>query len=376
MNVNNYKMNRLNYLLRGFTLSLVMVSLITFSNCDDDEGEPVATDSLYELLSADPNLSIMKDFVDESPTLLGYLQGESEYTFFAPDNGAFLTLAATLTNQDESDINEEELAVILNAVRTDVIGEALLFHFASGDYSSSELAGETIDTQSSDDMTINADGTILNGGTQTAVEITDADNAATNGRLHVTEYVLIPPTLFVFIGNHLGKLTQPILLLEAYTILADGLALAEEFAATAQLPSIIDNYLTATTPFTMLAPTNDTFAAAEITEASQVGDGQTWYGIILNHISIGALGSGDFGHGSSIPTLLSFDGGSTFNNLLVIVGDPNVGTGVYFDSDGNFDPGNPDPTALNAELVIPDFFVPDIGAFHLIGGVLAPPVPQ
>ena len=104
------------------------------------------------------------------------------YTVFAPTNTAFVNVLATNPAWNRiSDID--------NAILTAV----LTFHVANGTIQAGQLSdGQTINTLESTDLTFNASGTTLTGGSSTAVGISSVDNYATNGVVHVINEVLLP----------------------------------------------------------------------------------------------------------------------------------------------------------------------------------------
>lgn len=206
------------------SLTLITALLIT-SGCSDDDTAFVPTQTLYELMSADAELSVLKGYIDDNAELLAIVQGTAPYTVFAPTNAAFEKLRVTLNLES------------LDLIAADHIATVLSFHFVSGSALSSVLPGQTVITESNDEaMTFNADGTIFDGGTTTDVAITSADNLATNGVMHKVGTILIPPSFFAVIGATLGSLAQPILLGSDFTYLAYILTVADSDVPTGDTP--------------------------------------------------------------------------------------------------------------------------------------------
>ncbi|MEO1254305.1 MAG: fasciclin domain-containing protein [Bacteroidota bacterium] len=135
---------------------------------------------------------------------------------------------------------------------------------------------------------------------------------------------------------------------------------------------------------TVFAPTNATFASAQITVDTY--DAATWEGILRNHIVKGqgnddaandntlTLDPGDLTTGAEFTTLA----GATllfFNNTDAIPADN--GLGIFIDSNGDVDLQDQATfTNFDAEVVLPDADGGSAnGRVHVIAGVLAPPSP-
>ena len=359
-------MNKLQEILKGLLLVVLMGSLVTFTSCDEDndDDEPVATMTLSELMAADANLSRLKGWMESDAELKAILEGTATHTLFAPNNAAFAKL-------------EETLGSSLDIVAPQIVGAVLRFQLTAGNVVSADVAGGSFVSLQGESIVGNADGTIATGGSDTNVETITPDLAATNGTMHVIETIMIPPTLFASIGLNLGKISQAILLGKDFTILASGIAKADEFAAGASQPtitSIITSDFTSTkVKYTFFAPSNGTFEAGSITAATYTG--QQWYGIIMNHIVAGEANV----EASELTTCAAFNtliGGELvfFNNTDVVPAAN--GIGVYIDSDGNVDCTLEDKGAslggLNAEVAIAAASTGSNGVIHVIAGVLAP----
>ena len=104
------------------------------------------------------------------------------YTVFAPSNTAFVNLLATNPAWNAiSDIDNTTLTSVLT------------FHVANGTVQAGQLSdGQVINTLQGTDLTFNATGTTLTGGSSTTVGISGTDNYATNGVVHLINEVLLP----------------------------------------------------------------------------------------------------------------------------------------------------------------------------------------
>lgn len=342
----------------------LLFSMVAFTGCsDDDDGPAPATENIYELMSADTDLSELKTFIDEFG-LASALQSTSATTFFAPNNAAFDKLRATLGTDD------------LSTVAPAIIEQVLRFHVVeSGGFTKSQLvtAGSAA-TNQGESIVVNTgaanSGTIQTGGSDDEVIILQADILATNGVMHKVETILIPPTIFASIGVNLGKLSQPILLGADFTILAAGIAKADEFATGASL-TLLTSVLAGEDLYTVFAPTNATFEAASLTVDSFTGE--QWYGIVANHVVPGSVAPADL---TTCATFATAAAGELviFNNTDVVAA--SNGIGVYIDSNGDVDCTLSDQGAslanLDAEVAAPDVFAASNGRLHVIAGVLVP----
>lgn len=264
------------------SLTLVTALLIT-SGCSDDDGDTVIlpTETLYELISADADLSTMLGYIDADAELLGFAQGATAYTIFAPTNTAFTNL-------------EELLGTSLDLVAPSVIDATLRFHFGLGSSSLASITGGSITTAQGESVVVNGDGTIATGGSNSAVEVSSSDIAAINGTLHVVETILIPPTLFITIGLNLGTVAQPFLLGAPFTDVVGIIAVADSDVPTGEMAiSAILADQTSGTKYTAFLPANDVFAgtaaALSITKdaliASLTPNAATARGFLLNQIT-------------------------------------------------------------------------------------------
>jgi len=288
LNFKPNSMKKLETIMKGVFMSLLAVGVLTFSGCGPDDPVFVPTETLYELLSADPELSEMKGFIDADAALLGYAQGTTDYTFFAPNNAAFETLRGTLGTDDLSTVAPAIIASVMN------------FHFVAGKYTKAELSGAEVASVQGESVVGNADGTIFTGGSITAVEILSADNQATNGTMHVVGNILIPPTIFQAIGLNLGTVAQAVLLGAPFTDIVGIIGVADSDVPVGE-SSISSILADKTLSITAFVPANDVLAGVaafkgvtkEQLIASFTSSPAAARGFLLNHISDagGVLGS-------------------------------------------------------------------------------------
>ncbi|MFY0627843.1 MAG: fasciclin domain-containing protein [Reichenbachiella sp.] len=374
------------HLLKLMSLFMLVGVVMTFSNCSEDDDEEVPTESLYQLMASNSDLSTLKGWIDADPELVSILEGTTNHTFFAPSNEAFVAL-------------EESLGSSLDLVNPYIVATVLRFHLVQDEVQGSEIANGSFPTLQGEAIIGNPDGTILTGGSNSNVEASPQDILATNGRMHLVNRALVPPEeIFSVIVAHLNKLTQPILLGADFTVLAEAIVIADTWAAGAgdNYPSLA-GLLSGTDYYTVFAPTNATFyAAAEVEEGDDaatieakieafftaVGGGPGLYGIISNHV-VPAATSADVILPEDMTTCNSFTTLAyqleAFNNTEVVPADN--GVGIYFDSNGDVDctlaDGGVSLANLDAELVVSNAFpAAGNGVLHVIAGILAPPVPQ
>lgn len=311
-------MKKLKLLTQGLFTLLLAFSLLTFTGCsDDDEGTPAPTETLYQLMAARTDLSQMKAFVDADATLLGYANGTTAYTMFAPNDDAFNTLKATLLVDD------------LTTVAPAVIGSVLLFHFSVGAMTKAEMTGTSFATVQGENNEGNADGTLKEGGTNSNVVIAEADIQATNGTMHIVETILIPPTIFDAIGVNLGTVAQPYLLGAVFTDIVGIIGVADSDVPTGEMA--ISAILADQTPgalYTAFLPANSVLDGVAAVLGMSKDDLIALYtsspaaarGFLLNHISnAGIVKGSDLTNGTTI-TMMS---GNTY---VVVTGNVDATT--------------------------------------------------
>ncbi|MEQ8904526.1 fasciclin domain-containing protein [Ekhidna sp.] len=354
---------------KAFTLIGVMASFIAITSCgNDDGGDPVdpVTDSILDLVNNTPGLDSLKKYLNVYPELTATLDSEGSFTFFAPNNDAFIGLLET-----------PGFPARIESINPEIIKGVLAYHIVSGEVVTTadfsvdtelntlytDAATETVQT-----IKFNADGTILTGSSNKAIEVVDGDVEATNGIMHTTGSVLIPVSVEATLTPILGTLAGSLLLGGDFSILAEGILKAD---AGKDLADKISSALATVTDLTVFAPTNATFEAASITAATLTAE--QWDAYIRNHVVIGQGGGTDDG----VNTLGEDDltTGSTYTtlnqgSLFIVNSDPVNGTGIFIDSNGDFDAEA--GTGLNAEVVLLDAVNISQGRIHVIAGILAP----
>ena len=331
-----------------------LVSLIT--SCKEDDKELVATETIYEIVQSRTDLDSLAKYLELYPELTNVLKADGSNTLFAPDNNAFIALLKSISRNDLSSISPSLLAEVLSYHI--VMGTTILSADLPGSWST--FNGQTVE--------INTEGKIVAGNTIEAVTISE-NILATNGVVHIISSVLIPERVDPFYDP--PKLSDPIFKSASFTILAEGVLKADEFAFSASLITI-ESILSGTDIYTIFAPANASFEAENIT--LETFTGQEWYDIIMNHIVSGIVGISDM---TTCAAFTTANSGSmvVFNDTTLVP--PINGLGIYFDSNGDIfcdlsDGGISLEVGLDAELVVADVYRAWNGSFHVIVGILIP----
>lgn len=362
--------------LKLMTLLAGAFGILFLSGCNEDEEKPKGT--ILELISTNDNYSEFAAYYEVNSDILPDLSGETEYTVFVPNNAAFSKLKTTLAVDD------------LDVVRADVIASVLAFHFVSG--TNSKLsAGDTFTTTQKESISINADKTIKEGGSDENVEILDK-TLATNGIIYETETILIPPSIFGYIALHLGKVSQTLFLGSDFTILAEIIGRADDHAETsASITSMTAILTDENADVTVFAPSNATFESvadgkfgnmdgtaseSEMEAFLNFYSDEAFYGIMANHIVLSAVTESSLVSAASFDTALPGSSVTVFNNTTALPADN--GIGIYLDGNADVDFNDLAGTLsnLDAEIV----YLPSVsglvaanGSIYVIAGLLSPP---
>jgi len=168
--------------------------------------------------------------------LVSTLEGPGPFTVFAPTNDAFNALPAGVLDNLLKPENKAQLVDILT------------YHVVAGNVQSASLTnGELVPTVEGKNVSVNIEavgGVYLNIGTQSA-NVIQADVEASNGVVHLINAVLLPPSPPS--TDNIVQLAQSVSDLSTLVtaVVAAGLA----------------STLSGPGPFTVLAPTNEAFAA-------------------------------------------------------------------------------------------------------------------
>uniref|UniRef100_A0A7S4DYM2 FAS1 domain-containing protein n=2 Tax=Lotharella globosa TaxID=91324 RepID=A0A7S4DYM2_9EUKA len=245
---------------------------------------------LLFLLSASTQAQTVVDVVSETPglellteavvaaDLVDTLSGEGPFTVFAPTNASFETLLYQLGAESLDNVSISDLTDILT------------YHVSPKEaYDTDLMDMDMVPTVFGKDLTIEVDGDMLSiyDETELAAMVTIANLNATNGVVHVIDKVLLSdPTVYQVMS------TTP------------GLEIVSEAVGAAGLiPTLSEEG-----PFTVFAPTNESFAA--VLEDLDVGGieeipEETVRSILLYHVVPGvAANSSSLTDGQELETAL------------------------------------------------------------------------
>jgi uncharacterized surface protein with fasciclin (FAS1) repeats len=215
-------------------MAALLLAAFTFTSCKDDE-EEVKTQNIAELATATADLSSLVAALNRAG-LTSVFTGTTQYTVFAPTNAAFSKFLA-----DNGFAN-------LEAVPVDVLKQVLSYHVVAGEVKSTALAtgyvktiAEFGTTKSPLSLFVNtASGVTLSND----VKVTTADVDANNGVVHIVDKVIALPSVVTLATSNPNFST----LVSALTRSDLGVDYVALLAGTAS------------SPFTVFAPTNDAFA--------------------------------------------------------------------------------------------------------------------
>jgi transforming growth factor-beta-induced protein len=208
----------------------VMMGLFTLTSCEkeSDEMTPVKDMTIAEYASIDENFSTLAQALSKAG-LVNALNGEGNFTVFAPTNDAFDQLFTQLGVSGLSDLSVEALTPIL------------LYHVLGEEKKSMNLSSGYFNTISPAQNSYLSLRISLEGGVKINKEtnVTAADVDVRNGVIHVIDKVLLPPSV---VDHALSN--------ESFSILVQAVVKA----------GLVET-LSGSGPFTIFAPTNAAFEA-------------------------------------------------------------------------------------------------------------------
>lgn len=219
------------------TMFFITLFLASCSN-DDDGGSPIPDGvTIADFVASNPDYSSLGAALDAAG-LTAVLAGEGEFTVFAPNNAAFTVF-----------LNANGFAS-LEDVPVDALREILLNHVVDGLNLSSDLITGYITslatgTSSSQNLSLfinTTSGVEING----VSEVTQADITVDNGVIHAVDAVIGIPNI-----------TTQALANPQFSVLVDALIAASD--SNINYVDLLSG--TTASPFTVFAPTNDSFIA-------------------------------------------------------------------------------------------------------------------
>lgn len=250
-----------------------MMGMVTLSSCEkEEEMTPINEMTIAQYASTESNFSILVQALSKAG-LVNTLNGEGNFTVFAPTNEAFTALFAQLGVSGIDDLSVEALTPIL------------LYHVLGEEKKSNMLSEGYYSTLSPAQNNFSSLKVGLTGGVklnrETSVIAADVD--VKNGVIHAIDKVLLPPTVVTHAINN-----------ESFSILVQAVVKAG-LAETLSGPG----------PFTIFAPTNAAFqalfTALGVTGISDLTAEQLTP-ILLYHVVSGNVRSNQLTAGS-VPTL-------------------------------------------------------------------------
>jgi transforming growth factor-beta-induced protein len=364
-------------------VAAVVGALFVLGGCSDDDTTPpfVPTQTILEIVNADPELSDLAAYLVEFPDLTALLSGTTTYTLFAPNNTAFASLYATPGfPADPADISLDLIKGVIayHVVASEILSTGLAPTGTGAGYAT--LYNNTnacTGALTNQVIKVNDDGSLLTGSTTTNIAIAEADKLATNGVVHVTASVLIPPSVGATLTPILGKLAATVLLGADFTHLAKAMTKADcGVAGVTPLSNILADPSGAT--YTAFLPPNDVFEGTAalggitVTQLIAAYTAQQWRDIILNHVVSGTKAASTLTNGTALGTFQN--PGTT---LLTVAdgtpGDPTTDptkspVGKYLTTSGG-------TTGLGGATSAP-IYVTDVtasnGVAHVVGQILFP----
>ncbi|NBC95403.1 MAG: hypothetical protein GVY27_03495, partial [Deinococcus-Thermus bacterium] len=149
------------------------------------------------LVSQDDALTILQTAIDTAD-LDGALDGDVEYTLFAPTDEALANVIATVDGVCENGFTADDL------LSSELLDDILLYHVVSGTVLADDvvaLDGQTIATLLDDlgtdlddpGLTVGVNGDVtLTDALPQAVTVIETDLEASNGVVHLIDGVLVP----------------------------------------------------------------------------------------------------------------------------------------------------------------------------------------
>lgn len=268
------------------TLSLLLVISVFLVSCKDDDPVVEQPQTIYALASADADLSNLKAALDRAG-LSATLNGTGEFTVFAPSNAAF---GAFLTANGFANLNAVPIPLLKEVLLNHVLATKVMAAQVTTGYVSTLAKGSASSTRNLSMYLNTASGVKINGvSTVTAIDIN-----ASNGVVHKVDAVIGLPTIVTHAAANPN-----------FSVLVSALTRPDQ----PNFVSILGG--TASSPFTVFAPTNTAFTSllAELGLANLAAIPQaTLENVLKYHVVAGAnVASTDITNNMNVVT---FQGGT------------------------------------------------------------------
>ncbi len=261
---------------KSIFLLLAFAGLTGFYSCsDDDDDVVVETNTIVDIAAANPDFSTLVSALNRTG-LTATLQGNGNFTVFAPTDAAFAALG-----------------VDLNTISDEALTDILLYHVLgaevmSGDINAGQSYVSTASTSGPNDAALsllvekNGNSVTLNAD----VNVTTADIDADNGVIHIVDKVIMPLDI---VGHAVAN--------SNFSTLVGALG-----SADGDLVSV----LSGDGPFTVFAPVNSAFSAiSEVVASLSTAQLAT---VLTYHVVGGAnVTSSDLTDGMSVTTVSGQD---------------------------------------------------------------------
>jgi len=162
-----------------FFMTLFISNLALAGNC-----KPEGATSIQDIATGNPDFSYLVAAVAKAD-LLGFLDGNRQFTVFAPTNDAFDAAAKLVLDEDTAE--GPDLLAILSSEATQ---EILKYHIAPGERDATDVLGSTQVRMLNMQFTYpSQEGSVafIN-----EAQILSPNNFACNGVVHVIDSVLLP----------------------------------------------------------------------------------------------------------------------------------------------------------------------------------------
>jgi uncharacterized surface protein with fasciclin (FAS1) repeats len=192
----------------------------------DEVLEPPTTDTIIDFITATAELSTLLSALERGG-FADSLSGSASITLFAPTNNAFTTVPANIVT-----LLFENDAFIFH------LQDLLLYHILDAELFAADFAdGDSLTTLNGENVTISLAPLSVNG-----IAISDGDNDASNGVVHLIDTGVLTPSW-------------------VSRTIADRVNSASDLSTLASFLVLSSIDLSAPGGFTLLAPTNEAFAA-------------------------------------------------------------------------------------------------------------------
>jgi uncharacterized surface protein with fasciclin (FAS1) repeats len=375
-------------------VAVVFGSAVVISSCDDDDGptkfngtilEMIQSEKYQQAAGADPDValdSLVKYLTVKDNTLADLLGGTTQVTLFAPSNAAFAALLETPGFPDN--IEDISPSLIANVLSYHII-EGTAYKKADITEANFTTAGVATKYSSVNPCTgastaevikVNADGTLLTGSSNNAIDLVKTNLEADNGVVHITESVMIPPTTGSSLTQILGTITATILLGADFEYLAMAVIKADcGVAGVTPIQNILANSAGTYTAFLPVDAVFDATAKVVLANNSATGaqligafTAAQWRSIILNHIIATENANSALTNGAQLTTMLSGTAKLTVATGGAAGAPPLSPIGKYLSTSGG-------TTGLGGTTQAP-IWSPDIdqanGVVHVVGKILIP----